>query len=102
MTALQAAIEKRIAEAKDAAARATAKGDFDSASFDSALTTELQSLLDRTATGTDVIELDADDAQYIADFLDENEDGFVDLLMKRRVTLPGRHSLNLLNQLRGR
>jgi len=102
MTALQNAIENRIAEACDAADSATAKGDFDTANFNRDLVTEVQSLLFRTGTRTEVIELDKDDAEQIADFIEEHEEAFVDLLLKRRVSLPGRHSLNLMNQLRGR
>lgn len=101
MTTLQIAIEKRIAEAREATVRATAKGDFATASFNDDLRLELQNLLDRTASAVDVTELDADDASRIADFIEANEEAFVEFLLARRVSLAGRHSLNLMNQLRG-
>lgn len=100
MTALYTALEKRIAEAKAEQISARAKGDFDGENWASDLVTELQSLIDRTATTIETIGLDKDDAGHIADFIEDNEAAFVDFLVTRRVSLAGRHSRNLMNQLR--
>lgn len=102
MTALATAIQKRIQQATEEMDTATRKGAFAEADFSRDLIIELRRLLDRTASTVEVIELDKDDAARIADFLEVKEGLFIELLIERRVSLPGRHSLNLINQLRGR
>lgn len=102
MSKLHTLIEDRIRAAKGEEGSARVKGDFAAQDWHSDLANELQRLLDRTANTVDAIELDKDDAERIADFIEANEDKFVDWLVKCRVSLAGRHSLNLMNQLRGR
>lgn len=99
MSKLRTLIEDRIRAAKGEEGSARVRGDFNAQDWNSDLAIELQGLLDR-ATDADSISLNKHDAELIADFLQSNEDKFVDLLVNRRVSLAGLHSLNLMNQLR--
>lgn len=100
MTALANALTKRINEATDEMESALQSGNFAMRLFNQELKEELQTLLDRSAANVETIELDKPDAQHLADFIEANEQKFVEFLVSRRVSLAGRHSLNLMNQLR--